>query len=535
MHVDAFFEYCLGHDHSYFTQPHPLHDQSGETRNGVPREEDLALRALFPEWKPKKGRKRMDDKEPNDTRTPKKLHLDAHAENLASNIFGYNADVLVSSEAEPEMPWSALDDAGRVDPWANSSTLGAHWRNPSPTPQYPQSAIIPRYRSSSETPMPQEPQSAIPHGSADKVQHRRRRGPQVSSAWPATGTSATGRLRGRPSAQQTTQNGPFTTFPANPKDKNMPRDNYNQALSQSPSVGHHRQSNGPSSVSSLASPFQQHQTRPTRLQLQVPETTGAPVRLATPPVVLVNGRGDDVTVKDQYNPGARSLAPVDGQSEFGLPNFQLNDVTQAFAQRVLQATLVNRETPFSVEEAQSIATATVEQVKSQCLPGLPTSVVVIYCATCLGVGSEMGLASRLPGQLVLKVLSSPSPPLPGDTPSLSRRDSYASQVSSGLHYELSYDFFPSPEFCVTVAAQNGDSNGGTELNDTRRESAASLRRNGDNLADGLGFSDDDFLDEPASIAVWRQRYMNLRKQTKKKEVALNKYKKQILEAVMTDI
>ncbi|PGH17710.1 hypothetical protein AJ80_04718 [Polytolypa hystricis UAMH7299] len=534
MHVDAFFEYCLGHDHSYFMQPQSLNDQSAENRNGVPREEDLALRALFPEWKPKKGRKRIDDKDAIDPRVAKKPNIDTHAENLASNLFGYNPHAFVSSEAEPQMPWSALDDAGRADPWPNSPALGAHWRNASPTPQYPHSAITPRYRDS-QTPIPQEPQSAITPASADKMQNRRRRGPQLSSAWPGASTSTTGRLRGRPSAQRTTQNGPFATFPANPKDNNMPGTNHNQALAQNVPIEQHRQNNAPHSASTLASPFQQHQTRPTRLQLQVPQTMGAPVRLATPPVVLVNGQGDDMAVKDQHTPGSRSLASIDGHRELGSLNFNLSDVTQAFTKRVLQSRLVNRMTPLSVEEAQSIATTTVEQVKSQCLPGLPPTAVTIYCATCLGVGSDIGLASQPPGELVLKSLSSHSPPHPRGTPSLSGRDSYGSQVSTMSHYELSYDFFPSPGFYVTVAIQNDSSSREGERNYGRRESvASSSRRNGDAAADDLSFSDDDLLDEPASMAVWRQRYINLRKQTKKKDFALNKYKKRILEAVMTD-
>ncbi|RII13276.1 hypothetical protein CUC08_Gglean004576 [Alternaria sp. MG1] len=62
MHIDAFFEYLLGKQHPYFLQiPHPHNPFPSEGRDGVPLEEDLAIRALDPKFKPKRGRRKAED------------------------------------------------------------------------------------------------------------------------------------------------------------------------------------------------------------------------------------------------------------------------------------------------------------------------------------------------------------------------------------------------------------------------------------------------------------------------------------------
>ncbi|RAL66312.1 hypothetical protein DID88_005982 [Monilinia fructigena] len=59
MHVDAFFEYLLNKPHVYWTQiPSPNEPASELGRDGVAADEDLALRALLPETRPKRGRKK---------------------------------------------------------------------------------------------------------------------------------------------------------------------------------------------------------------------------------------------------------------------------------------------------------------------------------------------------------------------------------------------------------------------------------------------------------------------------------------------
>lgn len=64
MHVDAFFEYLLGKQHAYSNEvPHPSDPYPSNGRDGVMAEEDLAIRALDPSFRPKRGRRRNSEVE----------------------------------------------------------------------------------------------------------------------------------------------------------------------------------------------------------------------------------------------------------------------------------------------------------------------------------------------------------------------------------------------------------------------------------------------------------------------------------------
>ncbi|KAJ8099428.1 ARS binding protein 2-domain-containing protein [Lipomyces tetrasporus] len=56
MHIDTFFEFCMGHTHAYFTQIPDPSEPAPVGRDGVPTEEDLALRALLPELRQRRPR-----------------------------------------------------------------------------------------------------------------------------------------------------------------------------------------------------------------------------------------------------------------------------------------------------------------------------------------------------------------------------------------------------------------------------------------------------------------------------------------------
>ncbi|KAK9324692.1 ARS binding protein 2-domain-containing protein [Lipomyces orientalis] len=56
MHIDTFFEFCMGHTHAYFTQIPDPSEPTPAGRDGVPTEEDLALRALLPELRQRRPR-----------------------------------------------------------------------------------------------------------------------------------------------------------------------------------------------------------------------------------------------------------------------------------------------------------------------------------------------------------------------------------------------------------------------------------------------------------------------------------------------
>ncbi|EEH37694.2 hypothetical protein PAAG_08112 [Paracoccidioides lutzii Pb01] len=560
MHVDAFFEYCLGHQHIYYTQLTSSTNSSTESRDGVPRDEDLALRALFPQWKPKKGRKRAEAKEFDDSKTSKRPHFDIPGVEPEDNTLSYNPETFLHSAMQRSaIPWSAFpDDLEQHDPFASHSALGtepsntdnhsnqhrmisrdvdSRWRSPGrevyPALHYPQSAITPRCRDS-ETLMSIEPRSAITPSSADRANNKRRRGPAVSSAWPTSGNLSNTKMRGRPGGNRTTQNGPFSTFPVQSADKEIePPETNIEHTGRSHSglmqKGVSSNASGKASdASRLAPAFQPLNTRPARLQLQVPQNIGAPVRLATPPTVLENGTSRNSPslaggpARQQSNEIESDLRPFSAygqQHDLPAAGFTLDDVAHAFSLHIHQGRLLNREEPLSLEESRSIADMAIKQVMTMCSPGIPLSVTTVYCAACLGVGYKLGLGGYPPGQLVVKACfdslgtkhqgraTTPQPPA---TRTIAR-------------YSLSYDFTPANLLTVhaTIAVNqnqesvNADSGMGRVLEDYD--------------------SEDNIINESDSAAVWKQRYLNIRKQNRKQDLALGKYKKKILEAVMEDI
>ena len=71
-HIDAFFQYLLGNSRSYFTQVPKGPDALLIPRDGVHPEDDLALRALLPDLRPKRGRRKANEDDTESIDTPNK-------------------------------------------------------------------------------------------------------------------------------------------------------------------------------------------------------------------------------------------------------------------------------------------------------------------------------------------------------------------------------------------------------------------------------------------------------------------------------
>ncbi|KAK3320705.1 ARS binding protein 2-domain-containing protein [Cercophora scortea] len=320
MHVDAFFEYLMDRPHPYWTEIPPDHTPITESgRDGVAAEDDMALRALLPQIKPRRGRKR-----PEDDETPKSPP----------------ADEFSGMRHEGMEPWSAHPDGrGSVFLFPTSTDPlrlgvptgqppGASWTNQdivqTPLTAYPQihSAITPSTRNAFWAD-PLEPRSAIT-ASKPRTMSRRHGAKVVSSAWRSSGGSGTGKTRGRPPINRGGNiDGPFSAFPSTsdgpvfkipsptPERAPVPPASTTPTLSIPPSPtvlpSAPPSSSTPSTQSPiLQSPAQESSSsnpRPakrSRLSLQVPARVGGEVRLATPPlppppptppppVVMVNG------------------------------------------------------------------------------------------------------------------------------------------------------------------------------------------------------------------------------------------------------
>ena len=284
-------------------------------RDTIPAEEDLAIRALLPEWRPKRGRRKAEDIE---------AEAEANMANKKQQMRASSADFSTMFEdqysAAPGNAMSWYPHTTQTDPWgaaqiaiapkrpstgqtqtpdqmtAQSTNQPMRWRFnniETPSSPYPQSAITPRHTFSA-SPNFDEPRSAHPStASKSPSRARKRHGPAVSSAWPTTSNGSSGKLRGRPPSNRSVQDGPFSTFPANPA---------NAGARDTPSAGQGSTTTSREvtpipqpSVNFVQQPMQQDPVllqKRSKLQLQVPEHSGGPVRLATPPRVLINGESN---------------------------------------------------------------------------------------------------------------------------------------------------------------------------------------------------------------------------------------------------
>lgn len=307
LHIDAFVEYLFDKPNIYWTQVPAANEPSSE-RDGVAAEEDLALRALLPHTKPKRGRRKAEDREDNsDTgKSPSqrpRLESPSLSEDFAMARPSMLSEHTTPATAHPDfrnmfrdrmVPWSATDE--RAMPGAFDWPIEAQ----TPMSAYPQSAITPRTQLWNDA---NEPRSAITPKRA-----RRRHGPAVSSAWSST---SSGKLRGRPPSNRNVTDGPFSTFPANPVSRDIPTINLaDNTPTQTPAVAN-------SEMPHFFPPEMPTQTdppavngRPSRLQLQVPMRQGGAVRLATPPpVVLVNGE-DDTNMQLDTSSSSQNAMPM---------------------------------------------------------------------------------------------------------------------------------------------------------------------------------------------------------------------------------
>ncbi|KAF1844661.1 uncharacterized protein K460DRAFT_284915 [Cucurbitaria berberidis CBS 394.84] len=491
MHIDAFFEYLLSKQHPYYLQIPPPHDPfPNEGRDGVPLEEDLAIRALDPSLKPKRGRRKADEGDEDmdiDDGTParKRPQLDtsipfgnalqpqsayptsAHPDHMSGFLTPQDPWTAASSGMTPSSAMTVASAPGRMGqknltPYSASPMSGQHirWRlNTQDTPQtpHPLSAVTPQ----SAYPFFDEPQSAVTPSSA-RPRVRRRHGPAVSSAWSSNNSSSTGKLRGRPPSNRSVRDGPFVTFPANPKTREGPHIDRN-AGSLTPIV-ERAQSDPPApdqifrfppTPSSAVSPSKMEGSlsgglQKQRLSLQVPQNVGNPVRLVTP-TVLVNGEvnqspGTGLTLSvmsagegrnspthkyeqhggptHQTYHGAltpsetpaqhRPPPPLRSQTQptpstSSLPPVPLETINRALAAELIRAPLTGRRKRLRGTEAKTLASAILQPLYTKSTGAVaPTKemsdqALGIAISSCLGLTSAVGIGTGGPSGGVRRV------------------------------------------------------------------------------------------------------------------------------------
>jgi len=416
MHIDAFFEYLLGKQHAYFTDVPSSNDPYPATgRDGVMAEEDLAIRALDPSFRPKRGRRRNSE---TDQDADGEVVRTASKQRRLDDVAGLG------------MPMSAFPASAHPDnypdPWQMASAVTpqtfAPWANRVAAPQTAVATTAPSHlrwqlQGSSHSvttphPMTAQPTSMTAHidaafdaNDASKIPRRRRKhGPTVSSAWPSTNTPGA-KPRGRPPASRNIQDGPFGTFPADPSyekpsvpvkpatpEPSLPSEQRSITQQMPPPVIR-RQSEGPG--------------RPGKLSLQVPQHTGGPVRLATPPPprVLVNGESDDsdgrsktqtpTTEASRYSHVAPTKRVANNMQfvDRTIPGFAFEALKRVLTSDLLRAEVIGRRHRLSSDEAKRLADAILQRL------GVPREdteesrddIARLTAASWLGLGEQLNV------------------------------------------------------------------------------------------------------------------------------------------------
>ena len=226
MHLDAFFDYMLNNHHPYWTEvPQDPNPVTEEGRDGVAAEDDMALRSLLPEIRPRRGRKRPDD-EDSSVSPSQRPRMEG-----GGGDFGPGRPVAPAGSTQQIDLWSAHSEAGSAlfpsqDQYArmsmNMGNLGVTWPGDSfvhtPLTAHPYSAITPSSGQVLWPEQPEEPKSAI---APNRPKANRRHGAKVvSSAWRSGGPGGSGKPRGRPPLNRQLSNStsdpssPFSAFPA---------------------------------------------------------------------------------------------------------------------------------------------------------------------------------------------------------------------------------------------------------------------------------------------------------------------------------
>lgn len=342
MHVDAFFEYLLENPHPYWTEiPLDSNPISEGGRDGVAAEDDMALRSLLPHIRPRRGRKRPDDEDISRSPSQKpKMEPGSNPSNSHAAEPGVDHPELnfwaaaAQFEAQSGTYLFAQDQFTRMNMHLSTSgpSTGEDFaQTPMTAPPY--SAVTPAAAGSYWSEQSGDPKPGM---TPTKSKTNRRHGAKVvSSAWRSGGTGGSGKVRGRPPLNRQASQGhsqgeatasPFSSFPsvqsASPPTAlahaslhhsphvmdaalqqhlmttpgmNNPAANMNSAQYSQQVMGGIQQAYDVTGQSDAEA--QAHRLRQTKsqLSLQVPERTGAEVRLATPqgqqqmPAVMVNG------------------------------------------------------------------------------------------------------------------------------------------------------------------------------------------------------------------------------------------------------
>ncbi|KAF1961559.1 hypothetical protein CC80DRAFT_532156 [Byssothecium circinans] len=610
MHIDAFFEYMLGKQHSYYLQIPPPHSPFPENgRDGVPLEEDLAIRALDPKFRPKRGRRKADDGDDevdlHDNTPPRKRpQLDtsipfgnvlqpqsayptsAHPDHMDSFLGAHDPWTTSGMTQSSSMNTSAtgrMHQHKNLTPYSASPMSGhqAQWRinmRDNPTTPHPLSAVTPQ---SAHPDFFDEPQSAVTPSSS-KPRARRRHGPAVSSAWPSNSTSSSGKLRGRPPSNRSVRDGPFVTFPANPKTKEGPTIDVNRnpgnltpimerAQSDPPTAEQHFRF--PPTPASAVSPTTidaqlQNSQRPHRLSLQVPQNVGNPVRLATP-TVLVNGEQDHTPSTGMASSTISADSGRDSPAQFSrneqnqnrqntsastqafaqpqpslqsqlhsaaspslIPNVSHDALNRALVAELIRAPLSGRRKRLRSTEAKNLAASILQPLSYSASTTIASTgkamsdqLLSLAISSCLGLTGAVGLGSGGPTGGVRRVecvrfrISSDGYESPVD-----EDDEDSDSLGQGGNIRETFDVYFGVSFGGLVGEWSAKGLEAIGISDTDRTAMGSTATG----AQGPNGQEQ----VPNTVAAWKAKFQETQRRLDQSQEEAKSLKDRILEAVL---
>ncbi|KAG8624178.1 hypothetical protein KVT40_009154 [Elsinoe batatas] len=378
-HIDAFFQYLIGKPHEYYQEIPPLSDpHPAEGRDGIQPSEDLALRALDPRLRPKRGRKRLESN--MDELPPAQRHTFA----TLPDSQRANFSTPISALPRSAFPHSAMTDR-MPDPWSSIST------------QFPSALGM------SAT----EPRSAFSAFAADPRMDSMPT-PVIANRlnkWNATtGSTSSHSAAGTPMTSLSNRLAPTQSPNIN---RNMPSPS--QARRAQPQVNRPPQSpatssaaaaatraasglglaldttyvppqanmlDQPSSAVSAASTSSRRERQ--RLQLQVPKHTGPPIRLMTPPAPGQPGQTHEVaheSVETQDERHVQSLLPEPISQDQVEAAYE--KLKRTLAGDLLKSEVYGREMQLVGKDARRLATVALERMGLRIGPRLSIESILI--------------------------------------------------------------------------------------------------------------------------------------------------------------
>ena len=483
MHVDAFFSYCFGHNHEYYTRIPLPDDQGGTVRDGIAAEDDLVLKALYPESRARRGRKPIPEHTAENDQPGKRARLDSTGKcSPRTNVGqskGQSGSPLPASQIPPQNGRESASHQ-QTDPPNHFVTF--RFDQPSPHPQYPQSAVTPSYRDSEHYAL-HEPRSAVAPTSQRHADNGSQRPPTSLSSWTSSNPT------------QTTIHG----------DSNS-----------GTSAGMATSASGHPPAEDRAD----HAAPKPTLSLQVPQNPSGPAPFSAP-TVLINGKAranppaSEGDLTKQFGPAYAENGPYAGISvEF---------VARAVRERLLHSGPDGSSNAISTDDVTAIANSLIKHLETQSQTKLTPEIFALYCALFLGVGPNVGVGGPLPFTAF---------EISRDGPTDSARGISAAEYTVTYRFSLAQN-------STSLAINGGYSTSGGLQNASQEGALPSEGRGpektGSQNPDAGDFDDDDPFDKPGSSGPdWKQRYLDLRKQVRKRDEALQQYKKRVLEAVISD-